>query len=637
MPIQKFYKDLHFSDVPLPRLGRISNVVHPRWHLLLALWKPTDVIPDDSSSVDFSSSYSNSSSSNTTNTISSSSSNSTNSQDEYFSRSFVIDNNSLGQSSSSSELPKNDEFIKSSSTIEYESYTQKSTLLSQEILNKPFLTSTLASENLEESESATNILAKDLDSSEATTDHFNKQRQSAYPSKKVRPKSQKFTETVVQEIVDIPSTSGWIGLEIPTGGPSFNSEESSEVSEVNGQILDMEVPGVMESNIKEPSLVPFIDQPKEILPMEGKKKKLLDMVKVAQGNEKLEDPFEVSSSITRDPREDKPSKKQISLNSPHFSKIIVKGNENENSTDTIIQILVGEGKNASSLANKNNNLIPIKPSKRKVKHRYRKKNTNFLIVPFPSNKLPKLKGVKKKNKKLDKIKNKPEKIKESTTPIYDEIAGTLHVDTSIDDVEDLDIMKKYTENNDIFITNSSDSHINLVEPEIHYSKNNTPTKPRKNEVNNKKTQKKKIETIDKQQTNKSKNNNTLSTSKVEQTKSTSQTPLLPTKTPSPTPHKNNIQLQENSSKKENTTLNRAKIEDDKTHLNILSNKESFDQALTNNQEENMNSQGEVFGDNDTINFNDTLYEDSIPLTIEDHNKLVLQERGKRSLLFYFQF
>ncbi|KAG0711612.1 Neprilysin-4 [Chionoecetes opilio] len=58
-------------------------------------------------------------------------------------------------------------------------------------------------------------------------------------------------------------------------------------------------------------------------------------------------------------------------------------------------------------------------------------------------------------------------IPSTTKPIYEEISGVLKVDTSIDDVEDFDVQIKHTENSEDFISPANASHINLIDVSLH--------------------------------------------------------------------------------------------------------------------------------------------------------------------------
>lgn len=55
----------------------------------------------------------------------------------------------------------------------------------------------------------------------------------------------------------------------------------------------------------------------------------------------------------------------------------------------------------------------------------------------------------------------------TTKPIYEEISGALKVDTSIDDVEDFDVQIKHTEHSDDFIPPANTSHTNLIDVSLH--------------------------------------------------------------------------------------------------------------------------------------------------------------------------
>ncbi|XP_063869104.1 mucin-3B-like isoform X2 [Scylla paramamosain] len=61
----------------------------------------------------------------------------------------------------------------------------------------------------------------------------------------------------------------------------------------------------------------------------------------------------------------------------------------------------------------------------------------------------------------------PTNVLSTTKPIYEEISGALKVDTSIDDVEDFDVQIKHTEHSDDFLPPANTSHINLIDVSLH--------------------------------------------------------------------------------------------------------------------------------------------------------------------------
>ena len=589
----------------MPRLGRITNVIHPRWHLLLALWKPTDVLPEETSSSQndgsssFQSDKSNSSSSNVVPTSSTTS--------------YIIPDSSKYTSESldsaflndgTSHLKEETKLLSTNLPLKSESHSS----IKMNIVPTSFMKLTESNSNDLEINSG---IISTIDSSEITV--------RTHKPLKILPELDESGQNDEEPDENINSSAKTLYF---SSEEDYTTKVPIRVNKVEEQALDVKVPAILE-NSRGTSLVPLMDQPKEVLPMEGEGKTLLALVKVAQGSEKLEDPFQVSSSI---------GKQKTDIN--NFPTQIIQKNLNflvpsENKSDNITDEQSVKLDNSFVTNKKITKIVdkikkPPNKAKSQKKLRYRKKNTNFLIMPFPSNKMPQIKDSRKTLSSVPRISINLPKIKNSTVPIYDEISGTLHVDTSIDDVEDMDILKKDTENNDLYITKSNDSHTNFVEPTLHNSK-----------IALKSTQPKFVSSNEsKISLNKSKNsshiiNQTALNPSTSESKSIKYSPDSKNKIDQ---NKLKPNLNDTNSYDEKKYNSNSK-QSDVTQLNVLSNLEPFDQALTGNTEVNLNLQGETIKENSTSFFNDTLYEDSVPLTIEDHYKIVLEERGQSSLLF----
>lgn len=249
---------------------------------------------------------------------------------------------------------------------------------------------------------------------------------------------------------------------LPAGHPTSQGVDGSRGEEAKGRhgnkgskVLELEGPVVMET-LDGSSLVPLVGRSKEVLTLKGDGKAILAILQVAQGSNTLEDPFHVTSVIRK-----------------HDQPLSTDGNTSETSPSGLLD---QQTTHQDPLRNKNLEtdyldhpkplIIPDSPQisglsnllDKESKSDDSQKSLNALDVHEKAHLLltvPK------------KAAPSPAALSTTAKPIYEEISDTLQVDSSIDDVEDFDILTKHTENTDEFLSQTNQSHTNLIDAELH--------------------------------------------------------------------------------------------------------------------------------------------------------------------------
>lgn len=236
---------------------------------------------------------------------------------------------------------------------------------------------------------------------------------------------------------------------------SRGEEAKGPHSNKGSKVLELEGPVVMET-LDGSSLVPLVGRSKEVLTLKGDGKAILAILQVAQGSNTLEDPFHVTSVIRK-----------------HDQPLPTDGNTSETSPSglldqqaTLQDPLRNKNLESEYLDHPKPLIIPDSPQISGL--------TNLLDKESKSDDSQKSLNALDVHEKAHLLLTVPKKAAPSpeaptTTakPIYEEISDTLQVDSSIDDVEDFDILIKHTENTDEFLSQTNQSHTNLIDAELH--------------------------------------------------------------------------------------------------------------------------------------------------------------------------
>lgn len=260
---------------------------------------------------------------------------------------------------------------------------------------------------------------------------------------------------------------------LPTGHPTSQQgvdgvrvgEAQNGHSNKGSKVLELEGPVVMET-LDGSSLVPLVGRSKEVLTLKGDGKAILAILQVAQGSNTLEDPFHVTSVIRK-----------------HNQPFPTDGNTSETSPPVLLD---QQSTIQDSTGNKNLEteylehpkplILPDSPQVGGL--------SNLLDKESKSDDNPKSINALDVHEKSHLLITIPKKVVPSTEPpattakpIYEEISDTLQVDSSIDDVEDFDILIKHTENTDEFLSQTNQSHTNLIDAELHKGHESPPPPP----------------------------------------------------------------------------------------------------------------------------------------------------------------
>ncbi|KAG7171619.1 Neprilysin-4-like 2 [Homarus americanus] len=233
------------------------------------------------------------------------------------------------------------------------------------------------------------------------------------------------------------------------------------------------------------------DQSKEILTLKDDEKAILALLRVAQGPNSLEDPFQVNSIIqTHD---------QVTSITDDLSTVMSILHEND--THTTTQNTNTTTHNSNTTAHNSNttthNSNTTTHNSNTTTHNSNttthNSNTNTETtdeVRFVEDDNDPRLLMKKDSKSFDSRKSvnaldthdKDGGVSESSVdndgttkdsgmttakPIYEEISDTLKVDTSIDDVEDFDVQVKHTEHTEDFLPTTNQSHPNFIDATLH--------------------------------------------------------------------------------------------------------------------------------------------------------------------------